>query len=185
MVVKQSSNSLLLKPAGSDLSDYEIIISNINPVASIAREKSEGGIYVQAGANIGYSAGSNGCKDDHIHVAMRKKANSESGCFYLDPSPFLNSLKLIPKWTQMCKDFNFRHIGQLFETGFLTEGFKKLLEELKRRAIDYAKGLILSTLKEIGGIPPSLMSSIEGFVSAIGNVVKDAKNLGSVFKNMG
>ena len=53
-------------------------------------------------------------------------------CYYVDPSPFLDRMQPVPKWHQECKDFTFKHIGDVVDFSKLTEGFTEILEELKR-----------------------------------------------------
>ena len=83
---------------------------------------------------IGEPAGKNGCEDSHFHLAMKRTMNDEDSnlCYYVDPSPFLDRMQPIPKWHQECKDFTFKHIGDVIDFSKLTEGFSAILEELKR-----------------------------------------------------
>ena len=83
---------------------------------------------------IGVPAGSNGCEDWHFHLAIKRSMpDSERGlCYYVDPSPFLDRMQPVPTWHQECKDFTFKHIGDVVDFSKLTEGFSVVLEELKR-----------------------------------------------------
>ena len=186
MIRGDDPNTLILRPVSQDLNGYEIIISNIIPNIPDPVNVTDpaAGSFVKVGQNIGISAGDNGCSDDHIHVSIRKYG-TQSGCFYLDPSPFLDSVKIMPKWTEKCKYYHFRHIGQMFEHGSLTKGFKNVLKTLKRQALKYASGLVMKDILDSGIIPDSIMSSVQSFVSMYQDVVQDATNLGQLFTNVG
>lgn len=84
--------------------------------------------------------GKNGCEDSHFHLAMKRIApDSDRGlCYYVDPSPFLDRMQPVPKWTQECKDFTFKHIGDVVDFSKLTEGFALILEELKRYVCSFS-----------------------------------------------
>lgn len=128
-------------------------------------------------------AGENGCEDGHFNLAMKRRSpGSESGlCYYVDPSPFFNRMQPVPVWTEECRDFNFKHIGQVVDFSNLTQSFSVIIEELKRIALEAGRELIL---KEIDKLPDT------GFIGAMkgiaGEIVEDLDldpaNLKNLFK---
>ena len=89
---------------------------------------------------------------------------SSSLCYYVDPSPFLDRLQPVPQWHQECKDFTFKHIGDVVDFSKLTEGFSAVLEELKRFALDVGKRLVM---KAVDLLPDT------GFLGAMKDVAAD------------
>ena len=83
---------------------------------------------------IGEPAGKNGCEDSHFHLAMKRTMDDEDSnlCYYVDPSPFLDRMQPIPKWHQECKDFTFKHIGDVIDFSKLSKGYAAVVNELAR-----------------------------------------------------
>nr|KAG5704403.1 hypothetical protein BaRGS_031109 [Batillaria attramentaria] len=133
---------------------------------------------------IGTPTGNNGCDESHINVAMmRKGQNCSAGpCAYIDPSPFLDRMQPVPKWHQECKDFTFRHIGLVIDFDKLTEGFKEVLKDLKRMAVDFGKQLLM---KAVDALPDTgflgRMKSIAGNI--VSGIDLDAGNLKNLFQD--
>ena len=182
MVLQKDDTSLLLKPVGSDLPENEIVISNIKPSSRFSEYNET---FVKAGENIGVSAGCNGCKTEHIHVIIKKKSASDKGFPGLDPSPFLDPLNLAPQWKEKCRHFTFEHIGQIFESDKLTTGFLKKIKDLVREGVKYATGLVMKEIKKHVPLPPSIMSSVDGLLSKLGDGITDANDVGNLFKDPG
>jgi hypothetical protein len=78
--------------------------------------------------------GNNGCEDPYFNLAMRRTVKDTGLCYYVDPSPFVDTLEPVPKWHQECKDFTFKHILDTVDFKQLTKGFGKIAKELLRYA---------------------------------------------------
>ncbi|XP_070206105.1 uncharacterized protein [Littorina saxatilis] len=180
LATRLNSTSISIKPATSGFTDYEIIMSNINLLVVIETE----GTFVDAGQIIAESRGNNGCEDPHFHLAMKRNTpDSESGlCYYVDPSPFLDHMQPIPKWTQECKEFTFKHIGDTIDFSNLTKGFSQVLEALERVALDVGKQLLIKAVDEIPDNaylgPLKILAK-----DVIQNVDPDPSNLKNIFKD--
>nr|KAG5689776.1 hypothetical protein BaRGS_011577 [Batillaria attramentaria] len=149
MMYPLSNSSVRIKPVTSGFEEYEIILSNIQLLDAV----NETGVFVDAGQNISTALGKNGCEDPHFNLAMKRISGRTSGlCYFVDPSPFLDKMQPIPTWHQECKDFTFKHIGSVIDFFKLTDGFKEILQELKRAVVDLERKLVL---KAIDALPDS------------------------------
>ncbi|XP_076452271.1 uncharacterized protein LOC143287914 [Babylonia areolata] len=190
LVKAAGSNAVSIQPATAGFTDYEIILSNID----LSIQLNDTGTFVDAGQVIAVSAGPNGCEDSHFHLAMKRTAPDSGLCYYVDPSPYLDRMQPIPQWHQECKDFTFKHIGNVVDFSHLTEGFSELLEELERFALDVGKGLLLKAvdaipdtdfLGPIKSIASGIVSGIDPDPANLKNMFNDAKSsMKSFFKDI-
>lgn len=142
---KDGNNAVRITPQTTDLKEYVIIVSNIILHANYSNKNE---FFLEAGQIFAYSKGSNGCNKGHIHVAMKRTSNTTAGlCHYVDPSPFLNNFQPVPKWHQECKEFTYKHIGQVIDFKNLTGGFKFSFKELKRLMLNWIKDLSFGDIK--------------------------------------
>jgi hypothetical protein len=156
-VIKLRSNTegVLIHSTDSDFNHYDILISNIRVASGINKD----GIFVGAGSVIGYGLGKSDCTYDYIHLAMIKKSDSE----YIDPSSYVDNVQLLPQWHPECKEFIFRHIGQIIEAAVVGGGFEFLIKEFTTSALEWAG--LESVAPVVQGI---LTSPITGIGSAAG-----------------
>ncbi|XP_046375524.2 uncharacterized protein LOC124148470 [Haliotis rufescens] len=161
-IVRQTGASeVTIKPTDGDFKQYEIIIANIN--SSVGNEDK----HFEQAQEIGTSGGKNGCDWPHIHLAVKKKSQGTGNdmCFYMDPSPFVDTVKLKPVWHQECKDFTFKHIGQVADLISMPNALSEVLGKLKREALDWLKGYAANLLNKI--IPPdSALGKAMSFISS-------------------
>ncbi|XP_046580894.1 uncharacterized protein LOC124288421 [Haliotis rubra] len=177
IVRKTGASEVTIKPTDSDFKQYEIIIANIN--ASVGDEDK----HFEQARVIGTSGGNNGCDWPHIHIAVKKKSQGAGDdlCFYMDPSPFVNILKLKPVWRQECKDFITKHFGQVADLISMPNFLKQVLGKLKREALDWLKGFSVQLLKKI--IPPdSELGKAMSFTSSILGSLSDVTQLFTGFE---
>ncbi|KAK3589127.1 hypothetical protein CHS0354_017093 [Potamilus streckersoni] len=136
-------DEVLIIPTGEQFKGYEVLIQNINPNSDIPFDQ---GQRMNAGEVLGSGRGKGICDDSYIHVAIRKREGSEKSCSYIDPSPFVDNPKPFPKWEQECKEFTFKHIGQIIEAGLSGNGFKDLFGKLIKRAVAWAAAEIIDKI---------------------------------------
>ncbi|KAK7480074.1 hypothetical protein BaRGS_00028711, partial [Batillaria attramentaria] len=117
--------------------------------------------------DIGRPLGENGCEVSHFHLAMKRTpSDSASGlCYYVDPSPFLDRMQPMPQWHQECKEFTFKHIGQVVDFFHFTDGFKQLMQTLKRAVVNVGRTLLT---KAIDALPDTrVMGAMKGIAHEI------------------
>ncbi|XP_046568758.1 uncharacterized protein LOC124277142 [Haliotis rubra] len=182
IVRKTGASEVTIKPTDSDFKQYEIIIANINP--SVGDEDK----HFEQAQVIGTSGGNNGCDWPHIHLAVKKKSQGPGDdlCFYMDPSPFVDTLKLKPVWHQECKDFTFKHIGQVADLISMPNVLSEVIGKLKREALDWLKGYSVKLLNKI--IPPDselgkAMSFISSKLGSLSDVTQLFTGLGGHMNN--
>lgn len=130
---------------------------------------------------IAVPLGNNGCEESHFHIAMRRISNETEShlCYYVDPSPYLDRMEPIPTWHQECKDFTFKHIGQVIDFHNLTKGFQNFLQILKDFAVDKGKQLLV---KELKNVPTS--SLVGPLKSIAGKLISDIDPVAGNLKNL-
>lgn len=144
-------------PFDENFKMFTILIRNIRLEDSISANGSE----FKAGQTLGHGKGKSGCSDPYIHVAMRKNAASgASTCSYVDPSSYVDNIKPFPKWQEECKEFIFKHIGNVIEAGLSGLGFEEIVEELAKRAMAWAGAEMVQ--KIVTHFPKSPMAKIAG-----------------------
>ncbi|XP_021370398.1 uncharacterized protein LOC110461300 [Mizuhopecten yessoensis] len=130
-VYRESSKRILIKPTDAGLSDFEIIIENVEAVDTI----SDDGRFAEAGETIAMVLKSK-CEPNFLHVSVRKISpegfDSDEDYTYIDPSRFLDRIMPIPRWVLECKDFYFKHIFQTVDIGNFGAYFDDLYKEIKR-----------------------------------------------------
>nr|KAG5700344.1 hypothetical protein BaRGS_029596 [Batillaria attramentaria] len=174
------SNTIRIVPKTPDFKDYEIFISNIVVNDNFTHNLMEPDSFAESGQSIGTANGANGCNKDHIHVAMKRKSPDTGQCFYVDPSPFLDTMQAIPKWQQECKEFTFKHIGQVVDFRNMTKGFAEAMKVLKRLALTVGKQILVKSVEEL--VPDdSLLAPFKDvaleFVKNIDVNASDLKNM--------
>ncbi|XP_045181109.2 uncharacterized protein LOC123540286 [Mercenaria mercenaria] len=136
---------------------FTIFIRNIDVVNSVKVQGTE----FKAGQPLGHGRGKNSCSDPYIHVAMRKMSeNGSSECSYVDPSSYVDNIKPFPKWQEECKEFVFKHIGNIIEAGLSGLGFEDIVEELSKRALAWAGAAAVQ--KIVSHFPKSKMAKMAG-----------------------
>ena len=109
--------ALQLFPSDFSLSNYEILIDNIIPVASLSRNLQR----MKAGEPLGRSRGNGGCSSkDFIHVIMKQRSDSQSESLYIDPSGLLQPVRS-PQVTSSveCNDYTVIYKGEVVKRGAL------------------------------------------------------------------
>lgn len=130
---------------------------------------------------IGKVAGRGECSESHIALAMKRNSEDTNLCYYVDPSPFLDRLQPIPKWTQECKDFIFRHLFDTIDFDKLTEGFIEVLKKIGRELLDIGKKLLV---KAIDLIPDEYLGPLKSIAkSVVQGIDSDPANLKNLFKD--
>ncbi|KAL3857351.1 hypothetical protein ACJMK2_012027 [Sinanodonta woodiana] len=136
-------DEILIIPSGDHFKGYEVLIRNIIPSSKIPFDT---GIVMNAGEELGVGRGKGICDDSYIHVAIRQREGSEKSCSYIDPSSFVDNPKPFPKWQQECKEFTFKHIGEIIEAGLTGKGFADLIGKLIKRAVAWAAAAVIDKI---------------------------------------
>ncbi|XP_069118468.1 uncharacterized protein [Argopecten irradians] len=131
-VFKQSSSRILVLPTDDGLSDFEIVIENVEAISSISAD----GTFAEAGETIATVLKSR-CQPNFIHISVLKVENGK----YIDPSRFLDKYMPIPRWILECKDFYFKHIFQTIEIENLGGQLKDSFQTVKRTVSGIIDGL--------------------------------------------
>lgn len=109
----------------------EIIIENILPNSTI----STSGQFLVAGKDIIGKADHSPCKQNCIHVSVRKKSAmqmKDNDYEYIDPSPFLDHLLPTPRWIWDCRDYTYFNILSVVSADVSSESLKEDNEEIVR-----------------------------------------------------
>ena len=130
-------------------------------------------------------AGENGCDVGHFNLAMKRVAATDSAsglCYYVDPTPFLGRPEAVPRWTEECRDFSFKHIGQLVHFSSSTRGWVAKVLMLVRFAVNVGKKIVVSQVERM---PDSGYMGILKDISreVVQNIDLDPANLQNLFSN--
>ncbi|KAK3101652.1 hypothetical protein FSP39_005219 [Pinctada imbricata] len=99
-------NQVLIKAQGGSISDFEILLTNIEPNDTILSPDDDNFIekQVQAGQIIGQATESNCSAFNHIHFSIYKTNDTNEG--WVDPSRFLaKRFPLLPNFATICDDY--------------------------------------------------------------------------------
>lgn len=170
-----NSDELRIVPVIDDMKEFEIFLGNVEIKISI----DDRGTYVKSGGIIASPGGSNGCKDEYFHLAMKNSKSSH----HIDPSSFVDNVDLLPKWKEECKEFTFKHIG-VNDLGKLGKGFMDLLKKFVKRALEWVKTHVLDIIMKL--LPDSpILGKIGKIAKAFLGIINSASNLGNMFADMG
>lgn len=147
-VYRESSKRILIKPTDDGLSDFEIVLENVEAVDSI----SDDGRFAEAGETIGVALKSK-CEPNFLHVSVRKISeegfDSDKDYTYIDPSRFLDRLMPNPRWVLTCKEAHFKHIFQTVDISNFGDSFKDLYQDIKRTVEETIDKLAQQTVEDV------------------------------------
>lgn len=129
----KSENTIIIEPKGENFKNFEIIISNIKAVASLNHAFR----FLGAGTVIG-NVRMLHCEKYFIHLSVRYKSSEteDKNKRYTDPTSFLHGFIPVPRWTEYCREFEYKTIGSITDIGNLGKGLQKVFIEQVRKNVE-------------------------------------------------